>query len=112
MMHQCPAEQTASLLPGGHRPQGSGSEFCDAELLQDVVGSGNLLRVDPMPEISVNADAREETREDDFERSRHGPVTLLQILRNDADVTAQLPDIPSLAAEDADPRVSPVHRVK
>ena len=71
-----------------------------------------LFLTDALRQAAVHADARQKPRQHDFERGRRGPVTLLQIVRDDADVAAQVPDIPSLPTEYANPRVFPFHRVQ
>ena len=52
-------------------------------------------------------DTRVKARHDDFKRRCRRRVSLLQILRHDTDVLAQLPDVPAIASENPECRVGP-----
>ncbi len=102
LVHQRARQDAAPLLAGRHRPERRSGEFRDTQFFERFASGIDLLPVNPVRKGAVYADARVKAGDDDFECRGCRRVALLQVLRYEPDLFAQLPDIPLVPPENAE----------
>jgi hypothetical protein len=92
-------EQEPTLFTGGHGGEAAVFQFRHPELLHDVLGAGAVVGAELLMRPGVCA--RIVARQNDAQAAHVAPILVLKVVRDDAEVSPQVEDVPALLAEDA-----------
>src|SRR4030095_12629625 len=79
--------------------EGAVFQLCHPEPLHNVLGAGAVVSAELLMRPGVRA--RIVARQDDAQAADVAPILVLKIVRDDAEVSSQVEDVPALLAEDA-----------